>query len=274
MAGDSIKVDSALTLRGVRGLAASERWLELLAQLEQKRSIVRAAKAVGLSYKAAWDAIDTMNNLAEQALVERSAGGRGGGGTRLTASGEQLVRTYQLVRQENSLFLQRLNQQLGATAGELRLLGRIGMRSSARNQFSGTVARVRAGAVNDEIEVELKGGQRLTALITCESTQQLALARGVAVVAWVKASSVMIACEDEDVSARSSMRLSARNRLRGQIARLVNGAVSTEVVVALPGGTTVAASITKTSARELRLRSGMRVSAIFQASSVILGAWG
>jgi molybdate transport system regulatory protein len=50
--------------------------------------------------------------------------------------------------------------------------------------------------------------------------------------------------------------------------------VSTEVVVALPGGTTVAASITKTSARELRLRSGMRVSAIFQASSVILGAWG
>ena len=37
-----------------------------------------AAKRAGLSYKAAWDAIDELNNLADQPLVERSVGGRGG----------------------------------------------------------------------------------------------------------------------------------------------------------------------------------------------------
>ena len=46
---------------------------------------------MGMSYKAAWDAIDTMNNLAGEPLVERLTGGKGGGGT-LTARGEQLVR--------------------------------------------------------------------------------------------------------------------------------------------------------------------------------------
>ena len=39
-----------------------------------------------MSYKAAWDAIDTMNNLAGEPLVERMTGGKGGG-TQLTRRG-------------------------------------------------------------------------------------------------------------------------------------------------------------------------------------------
>ena len=54
----------------------------LLAALAQCGSITAAAKQVGLSYKAAWEAIDTMNNLAGEPLVQRSTGGKGGGGGR------------------------------------------------------------------------------------------------------------------------------------------------------------------------------------------------
>jgi len=104
VAGAAVTIDSRLTLRGERGLAANERWLELLSHLQQKRSIVTAAKAAGLSYKAARDAIETMNNLADDPLVERAVGGRGGGGTRLTPSGARLVHTCRAAQQENLAF--------------------------------------------------------------------------------------------------------------------------------------------------------------------------
>ena len=51
--------------------------IELLRAIVDKGSITHAAKAVGISYKSAWDAIDTMNTLAGEPLVARSAGGRG-----------------------------------------------------------------------------------------------------------------------------------------------------------------------------------------------------
>lgn len=264
-----VKVDSTLTLRGERGLSANERWLELLSQLEQKSSIVRAAKAAGLSYKAAWDAIDCMNNLAEEPLVVRAVGGRGGGGTRLTASGERLVRTFRAVQQENAEFLRSLNRRIGDASPELRVLGRLGMKSSARNQFGGTVSRIRRGSVNDEIEIELRGGERLVAMVTHESTVALGLARGVPVTAWIKASWIIIALPDD-----LPLKLSARNRLSGTIARLVRGAVNTEVVIELAGGNTVAATITNVSARELKLKRGLPAIALFKASSVILGVAG
>ena len=50
--------------------------IALLAQIAELGSITRAAKAVGISYKGAWDAIDELNNLAERPLVERSVGGK------------------------------------------------------------------------------------------------------------------------------------------------------------------------------------------------------
>ena len=55
--------------------------IALLAKIAECGSITQAAKAIGMSYKAAWDAIDAMNNLAGEPLVERLAGGKGGGGT-------------------------------------------------------------------------------------------------------------------------------------------------------------------------------------------------
>ena len=54
--------------------------IALLQHIAEQGSITRAAKSAGISYKAAWDAIDELNNLAQTPLVERSVGGKGGGG--------------------------------------------------------------------------------------------------------------------------------------------------------------------------------------------------
>ena len=73
------------------GTALSDTRIRLLEAVEREGSINRAAKAVPLSYKAAWDAIDTMNNLAPEPLMVRVAGGRQGGGTQLTDYGRRRI---------------------------------------------------------------------------------------------------------------------------------------------------------------------------------------
>lgn len=64
-------------------LARGQRWdhLELLERIDASGSISNAASTMGMSYKAAWQAVERMNNLSEHPLVERQTGGRHGGGT-------------------------------------------------------------------------------------------------------------------------------------------------------------------------------------------------
>jgi len=67
------------------------------------------------------------------------------------------------------------------------------------------------------------------------------------------------------------MKLSARNVLKGTVIRLVPGAVNTEVVVRLDGGSAeVVSIITKESAENLGLEVGKPVYAVVKASSVMI----
>ena len=244
---------------------AGARRVALLAEIARAGSITQAAKAAGFSYKGAWNAIDDMSNQAGEPLLERNAGGKGGGSTRLTPRGEQLVRNFDLIRREHALFVERLNRQAHGLVEDYSLMESIAMKTSARNQFAGSVSAVRAGAINDEIELEVIGGLRIVATVTRESRNELGLAIGAKAFALVKASSIMLMTEAVDV------RLSARNQLAGRVARVVPGAVNTEVVLELPGGGSVAAVITNESAKALGLADGSAATAVFKASSVILG---
>lgn len=239
--------------------------VELLAAIAQCGSITQAAKAVGLSYKAAWDAIDTMNNLAGVALVERLTGGKGGGGTRLTPRGAQLVQNFTIIEREHQRFVRQLGHQSEGIADDLLLIRRMALKTSARNQFLGRVSAVKRGAVNDEIALELAGGQVIVAIVTRESTENLGLAVGSEAFALVKASSIIVMTDSEGA------RLSARNQLAGSVLRVQPGAVNAEVVLALPGGASIAAIITNDSCASLGLVVGAAASAVFKAASVILG---
>jgi len=142
------------------------------------------------------------------------------------------------------------------------------MKTSARNQFSGTVSKVLHGAVNDEIELTLASGQTLTASITCASTERLGLGVGVAATALIKASSIILIADAEGA------RFSARNQLSGVIDNVAVGAVNSEVTIALPGGALVAAIVTNGSSDALDLETGMAVTAMFKAGAVILAVAG
>ncbi|MEW9898408.1 TOBE domain-containing protein [Chitinivorax sp. PXF-14] len=142
------------------------------------------------------------------------------------------------------------------------------MNISARNQFSGTVASLQAGAVNAEVIVDLGGGTQLAAIITNASVQSLGLAAGKPVVALVKASSILLMTDG------GGFKLSARNCLAGTVKQVRDGAVNAEVVLALPGGTEVVAIVTQESVASLGLKAGVAATAVIKASAVILGVQG
>ena len=75
--------------------------IDLLRQIREHESISAAARAMGMSYKRAWQLIDEINHGLGQPVVHTATGGKGGGGARLTATGEALVDRYMAL--ENQL---------------------------------------------------------------------------------------------------------------------------------------------------------------------------
>lgn len=139
------------------------------------------------------------------------------------------------------------------------------MKVSARNVFAGTVTKIVKGAVNAEVDLTLKGGASITAVVTNGAIDNLALAVGKEACAIIKASSVIIGSDLHDA------RLSARNIMCGTVARIIEGPVSAEVDVEVGGGNTISAVITHESSRNLGLTVGGHACTIFKASSVIIG---
>jgi molybdate transport system regulatory protein len=267
---DPIEVGGSVWFRSGEATLGGAARIALLAAIQQTGSITGAAKAVGMSYKAAWDAIDTMNNLAGTTLVVRATGGKGGGGTTLTAKALRLIDTYRAIEREHQAFLERAGAAIENFAQDWRLIGRIGMKTSARNQLFGTVSKVTRGSVNDEVQLTLSGGQSIVAVVTHESTESLGLKEGVEAFALVKASWVMLMVDDAAGSS-GPMRISARNQLCGRVSSVTPGAVNAEVSLALDDATTVTAIITNESVATLGLVQGQAAVAAFKASSVILG---
>ena len=136
------------------------------------------------------------------------------------------------------------------------------MKTTARNQFLGKVAELKAGAVNDEVILELPGGQQIVAIVTQGSTASLGLVPGAEAFALVKASSIILVLDSEGA------RFSARNQLPGLVTRVQTRAVNTEVVLDLPRGGTIAAITTNQSSTDLGIEIGSKLTAMFKASSV------
>jgi molybdate transport system regulatory protein len=238
--------------------------IDLLEQIGQTGSITKAAKAIKMSYKAAWDAVDAMNNLAEQPLVERSTGGKGGGGTRLTPYGLEVIETYKVLYEEHQRFLNNLSLRINTQNGHLRLLDRMTMRLSTRNQLLGRVIKIHKGAVNSEVVLRLKGEETITAIITNDSIKTLDLQIDTEAYALFKAGSVMLSTDPD-------LKLSTRNRFEGTVERIERGSVNSEVIVNLKGGNTVCSILTNAALDELQLGEGTPVIAFCKASSIILG---
>ncbi|MDN3027618.1 TOBE domain-containing protein [Streptomyces sp. S.PB5] len=136
------------------------------------------------------------------------------------------------------------------------------MTLSIRNQLPGTVTEVTPGEVMATVKLRLSGGQNLTAAITREAAEDLALTPGTAVRALVKSTEVSLATGHVEG-------LSIRNQLPGTVTRVTSGPAMAAVKIAVDG-TELTAAITKDAAADLSLAAGTPVVALIKSTEVSL----
>ena len=242
------------------------RMIDLLRAIDQSGSINKAAKQVGLSYKGAWQMIERANNLAPKVLITTTTGGSKGGGTCLTAAGQSLLLLFTRLEQQHAEFLQQLNQSLAEDPDMQMLLKRLVIKTSATNQLFGIITALQKGAVNAEVLVELKGGEQIVASLALTELKRLELSIGDDVVMLINDPEIIINTDPGNYP------LSARNCLRGTVIRVQYDGVDSEIVINLPSGDNLVATISQVSALALGLNPGISAYAAFKSNAVILGA--
>jgi len=86
----------------------------LLERIREYGSITKAAKAMEMSYRHAWDLVDSMNRQAERPFVELATGGKGGGGARVTEEGERAIQLFWKFSEDFEAFLKQEQGKLKA----------------------------------------------------------------------------------------------------------------------------------------------------------------
>lgn len=241
-------------LAGALGHAATDRRLDLLRRVGECGSISQAARDAGVSYKAAWQAIDMLSNLAGVPVVAKAVGGAGGGGAHLTAAGRQLLQAGAAMARSREQVLARLaaRPQPGALAA-------LGLRTSMRNQMPCTVAAVRVHGPLVRVGLALPDGSQLASRITAESAELLGLAPGLEVLALCKATAVRVE-RTATVAAAAGV-----NQLAGRAVRVSRGDAGDEVAAQVgPLG------LVGFAAPRSGLRAGSRVALRLDEAAVVI----
>ena len=258
-----MQAEILLTLKLQQRLFADPRRISLLKQIAQTGSISQGAKNAGISYKSAWDAINEMNQLSEQSLVDRATGGKGGGGAVLTRYGQRLIQLYDLLAQIQQKAFDVLSDDDALPLDSLlAAISRFSLQTSARNQWFGTVTQRDHQQVQQHVDILLADGStRLKVAITAQSGERLGLDEGKEVLVLLKAPWVSVT-RDPKVAA------AADNQLPCRISHIQRGEEQCEVLMALPDGQTLCATLPL--AEAAGLEEGADVTAYFNADRIIL----
>lgn len=258
-------IEALVTLKTEHVPGIGRERIRLLEAVGREGSIAAGAKAAGLTYKAAWDALDAMANLFGQPLLERRTGGRSGGGARLTPTGMRVIEAFRRLEAEMARVVRAMEPTLAGTGvSPLNLVSGFLMKTSARNALRGTVTSIVSDAITAEIAVQVSAETAIYALITKDSLRELGLCIGREAIVLVKAPFVFLATGSKPPA------ISVRNCIPGVVSRCELSAVNAEAVLDIGEGKTLAATLTAHSARTLGLREGMPAYAFFDAAHVLL----
>ena len=259
-----MQAEILLTLRLQQKLFADPRRIALLKQIEQTGSISQGAKNAGISYKSAWDAINDMNTLSEQTLVDRATGGKGGGGAILTRYGQRLVQLYDLLAQIQQKAFDVLSDDDNLPLDSLlAAISRFSLQTSARNQLFGHVMQRDHQPVQQHIAVMLNDGVTVVnAAITEHSAERLQLQPGKEVLVLIKAPWIGVTTQPVE----------AENQLACTLTQIETGSSHSELLLTLPGGEVLCATLSNADVDREALRPGMQAIAYFAAEQVIIAS--
>jgi len=257
------KIDAMLALRSDGRLLVGRDRIAILEAVAQHGSITEAAKVLGFSYKAAWDAVAAINNLMPRPVLITQTGGRRGGGAVVTEEGQRLIIAFRRLEAKLARISTLIAEEGLDTHTDL-LFWSVAMKTSARNVFRCTVTEVRRAPVNVEVVLKVSDAHSIIAVVTNDSADDLGLEIGREAVALVKASFVMLARADD------GLKLSTPNRIAGTVLERIDGGVNSEIVLDIGGGKTLVSVVTRAGADEFPLHPGDQVCAFFNTSQVIL----
>ena len=89
-----MKVMGNIWIEGKHGAFIGVGRMKLLERIKEHGSITVAARSMKMSYRQAWELVDSMNRESSKPLVVTAAGGIGGGGTVVTTEGEKAIKHY------------------------------------------------------------------------------------------------------------------------------------------------------------------------------------
>ena len=274
-----------LSLTDALGHALTDKRIDILRQIGQGGSISQAARVVGVSYKAAWQALDTLTNLAGAPLVARAVGGAGGGGARLTDAGTELLAAADAMTQARGAVLSRWQ----ATPHAGPALARLAVRTSMRNQLLAVVRQIhlQGQVVRVELELVAKAGQernasrrglasspvlpghsRLSSRITRESAELLGLQPGLLLQVLCKATAVRVERAQSPTVAVTLAEPTSpvAYRLPGKAVRVMRGDWGDEVSAQLASGQRLVGFAAPSSG----LRTGSRVELVLEENALVL----
>lgn len=248
-----LALDSALSH------ATADKRVDILRLVARSGSISQAGREAGVSYKAAWQAIDTLTNLAGVPLVESAVGGAGGGGARITPAGLQLLAAADELAQARGQVLARLQE-----GGAQKALAPLSIRTSMRNQLPCQVQALDGQGQIVRVRLALADGSVLASRITRESAELLGLQEGLAVYALCKATAVSVRRAADAPAKRQA------NQLPGRAGRVSRGESGDEVAATLDAGLQLVGFAPAASG----LRSGSRVVVAVEESAVVIALAG
>jgi len=158
---------------------------EILEAIKEVESISKAAKKIGMSYRYVWNYLAKIERTLGEPVVKTYKGGsRGGGGALLTELGKRLLRDYN-----------RVESYMGEIMGDETYWEAVGLKISARNRLKGTVQQVDKGVITAKVKIKIETPVVVTAIISKEAVEELAVKAGDRIEAVIKATEVMIAKE-------------------------------------------------------------------------------
>ena len=231
--------------------------VQLLENITVYGSISKAAKELGVTYKTAWGWIDKMNTLAPKPLVQKISGGKDGGGTLVTAYARELMCIYEEVEVLHQKHLRTLAESFSHLQGDDQ---------SQFFTFSRLEAKITAISAKESQAIfllELPCGNEINAQAPISFVEVNELTIG---------SNISVLIESDAVSVSKSFEkdISSRNKLVVQVDEISIYEEDVLLTLTLCEDQHLTSQITYKSYKDLEIKEGDQLTAVFKAYSVAL----
>lgn len=236
--------------------------IELLKRIDTTGSMNAAAKEMKMSYKAAWERVNSMNELADKPLIDRQTGGKGGGGTKLTAYAREMIATYERLNELHKQFIDRFSQAADSPEHLEKTLKRLFLSTSARNQLLCKITHISYDNIYAKITLRLNDSQQLISTITATSMNNLSLNIGDDVYAIIKSSDLKISKESPKSSENT-------NSVEGIVTQIQSNETHSELTMQVDAKKELVSILSQEELENIKI--GDTVYALIDYNKIIIG---